>query len=267
MIYVDDHEPAAIDALLMGYGATVERTLLNKPTVPPRPDYGFYCADGGYLGISRKQAGEFIGGIDACETQLLAEMNCDYMALVIEGCWTASPSGQCYTWDWDSKAYMGSIRQGMTYGNTRMVRREYSQSYKGVRQKLARFQDLGIYVMETHDLADTALAIVALHNELTKPTASLTTFKRLIPERYTLTEEDMAKRTLALQLMGCVPGIGEEIALAIADAGWVESISRLCYLFENAPEGWDAIAKLPLRSGKRTIGPAAVARMRKALGC
>jgi hypothetical protein len=83
-LLVDQHEPAALDLYLHQLAIPTERQLLNRPAAIPRPDFGWHLPDGSYLGVSRKQAGEFIGGIDACEAQLLDEMGgCDYMALLI----------------------------------------------------------------------------------------------------------------------------------------------------------------------------------------
>jgi hypothetical protein len=265
-LLVDQHEPAALDLYLHQLAIPTERQLLNRPAAIPRPDFGWHLPDGSYLGVSRKQAGEFIGGIDACEAQLLDEMGgVDYLALLIEGRFGPAPNGQCYTYDYAEPH--GRDREGVLYGTSATVRRLFRQSYKGVRQKLARFCDLGIYVLETHNVEDTAYCLAALYTELQKPEASLTTFKRLIPEKWRLDEPDAAKKRFALQLMGACPGVGEEIALALADRftsifDLMSSILDPTYFRSHTD-----IAKLPLRSGKRTIGPAAVAKIRQALGC
>jgi hypothetical protein len=270
VILVDDHEPAALDLYLHTLNMPTERLLLNRPAAIPRPDYGWHLPDGRYLGVSRKQAGEFIGGIDACEAQLLDEMGgCDYMALIIEGRFKPTAYGNCYVYEMGVDYVKANARKPeMAYGTTQVVRREFRQSYKGVRQKLARFCDLGIYVLETHDLEDTAYCLAALYTEFQKPEASLTTFKRLIPDKYRLDEPDAAKKRFALQLMGAVPGVGEEIALAIAESPNCRSMRDLMDLL-TVPYGNEgaSIASLPLRSGKRTIGPAAVKKIAEALGC
>jgi hypothetical protein len=274
-LLVDQHEPAALDLYLHQFAIPTERQLLNRPAAIPRPDYGWHLPDGSYLGVSRKQAGEFIGGIDACESQLLDEMGgCDYMALLIEGRFGPAPYG-CYTYDYDE--IKGRERDGVTYGTATGVRRLFRQSYKGVRQKLARFCDLGIYVLETHNVEDTAYCLAALYTELQKPEASLTTFKRLIPEKWRLDEPDADIKRFCLQVMGACPGIGEEIARATAD--WVKRSPMSLTLFglmwclndaDNSP-GMPSLAKEPIRTKEgvkgRTVGPAAVLKIKQALGC
>lgn len=268
-LLTDANEPAAVDLYVQKLGVDTQRMLLNRPAAIPRPDYGFYLPDGSYMGVSRKQCGEFVAGIDACEAQLMDEMDgCHYMALLIEGRMGPAPDGGTYAYSYGKEVIRE--REGVGYGTTETVRRHYRQPYKGVRQKLARFWDLGIHVIESHDIEDTAACLVALHNELQKPEAALTTFKRLIPEKYRLDEADADRKRFCLQLMQSVPGGGEELGHALYDAGFrtLHQLVRCFDPWETVPlMDWQAISALPLRSGKRSVGKAAVERIRKALGC
>lgn len=266
-LLVDQNEPAVLDLYVQGHGLSTERLLLNRPSLPPKPDYGFYAADGSYIGISRKQAGEFIAGMDACEAQLLDELGgCDYMALIIEGRFKASPHGGCYTYQYGREVLRD--RGDAAYGTTETVRRHYRVDYKHVREQLARYWLMGIEILETEDVEDTALAITSLYRECQKSISP--TFKRLIPERYRLDEKDADRKRFVLQVMQSVPGGGEELGHALYDAGFrtLTQLIRCFDQYEVVPfMDWQAIAKLPLRSGKRTIGQAAVKRIRDALGC
>lgn len=272
-IYQDQNERAAIRYFIEKYGVSCERLLLNKPAPLPRPDYGFYLPDGRYAGQSLKQAGEFIGDIDACERQLLEEMdNVDMLALFVEGRFGPAPDGGCYTYAYGKEVLRA--RRDMYYGSVELVRRHYRVNYKHVREKLAEFQDAGVMVVETHDPEDTALALVSLYRQLQKPEAALTTFKRLIPEKYRLDEADADRKRFVLQLMQSVPGGGEELGHALYDAGFrtLHQLVRCFDPWETVPlMDWQAIAKLPLRVKEnvraRTIGPAAVKKIRDALGC
>jgi hypothetical protein len=265
-LLVDQNEPDSI-SMWVAQSIPTDRLLLNAPAIPSRPDYCWYNHEGKLVGISRKQSGEFIGAIDAAESQLLAEMGgVDYLGLLIEGFWSAAPDGSCYTWEWkEDRVYRDA--EPWSYGALGYTRHHFRQSFKGVHQKLARLQDLGVMIIPTADMFSTATALVALYNESQKPDSMSTTFKRLIKEKHMVAEVDGPKRTLALQLMGAVPGIGEEIALAISDhCGTLFDV--MSYLIDpDYGDGHVDLAKVPLRTGKRTVGPAAVKKLRSALGC
>ncbi len=258
-LLVDQHEPISI-SLLLEQSVPTERVLLNKPAVPARPDYCWIDWEGKWHGVSRKQGGEFLGSVDATEAQLLEEMGgVDRLYLLIEG-WI-SPDADGSAWAWR-----------LAKGNERIAFRDhhYRQSYKGVRAKLARLEDLGVMVVQTADETDTALALVALYEASLKPESEQRTLKRLIKEKYWLTEEDAARKSFMLTLMGIQgAGVGEEVADALAGAfGTVAQLVR----YFDAPGMEAEMAALPLRSSllpgarKRTIGPAAVAKLKGALG-
>ena len=248
-IYIDQHEPLSIEFLL-SQSMPVERTLLNKPAAPARPDYWFLARDGRSVGVSRKQGGEFLGGIDACEVQLLEEMGgCDFMALLIEG-WIA-PASDGSAWDWRQR-------------NDTMAHRNhhYAQNYQGVRAKMARFQDLGIMIIQTANEMDTAASLVALYSLMQKPETEHRTFSRLVKEHYWLTEPDARKKKLALLLMG-LDGVGEEVALALAN----EFPDFAClWSWLEEPDGEKRLAVIPLGSGKRVVGPAIIRKIKGQLG-
>ena len=261
-LLVDDHEPEAI-SLYLGQMVPTTRMLLNLPAQPPRPDYGFFNCEGKYVGVSRKQAGEFIGGIDATEAQLLVEMQaCDYMVLLIEGYFSCATDGTCIVWEFKGdKVYRSA--PPWTYGHLDYTRHNLRQSYKGVWQKLARLQDLGIMVLHTMDMHSTAVALVALYNEQQRPEAESTTLRRLLPEKYRVDEADQGKHDLALSLMGLTGAkLGPELALGLADR--FGSLYEIVTMYEGGAD--KEIAGTVLRGGKRTVGPAATAKLRRALG-
>lgn len=249
-LFIDQNEPLSIE-LLLTQSLPVERMLLNKPANPPRPDYWFLARDGRSVGVSRKQGGEFLGDIDACEAQLLVEMGgCDFMALLIEGWWEPTVDGKTRSW-----------RYGRT-NQTAHPQHTYHQNGKGVRAKLARLQDLGIMIIQTANEVDTALSLVALYDVMQKAESEHQTFKRLIRERYYLDETDTRKKSLALFLMG-LDGVGEEVAMALA--GEFPSFASL-YSWLAEPDGERRLAIIPMGSGKRMVGPSVVKRMKGQLG-
>ncbi len=253
-IEMDQNEPISI-ALYLSDCLDVERKLLNRPAPEPKPDYVFLNYEGKFVGVSRKQGGEWLGTIDSTEAQLLEEMgNVDYMALLIEG-WFApatDDSGGSYSWAPSLKS------PTIAYQN-----RHYPQSHKGMRMKLASLHDKGILILQTANELDTAITLIALYEEEQKPLAERTTFNRLTKEHYWIQEANLAKKDFALSLMGIRNArVGEEIALALADR--FDTIAQLVNTLEA---GADAeIAKLPLRHARRTVGPAAVSRLKGALG-
>ena len=252
-ILIDSFEPIEIDILLQ-QSVEVTRANINQSpnTTLIYPDY--LCVGGSYVhGISRKQVGEILGSIDKCEDQLRRELAgpIERLTLLIEGVWKPVERG---VWAY-KETEVGFQRQHL-----------YHQNWKGVCAWLNQLWQLGISVIQTPNLQGTAVAIVAIHDANLKADADHQTFKRLIKEQFWISEEDEKKRKLMLQLMGLQANIGEEIAEAIATEYENLSLIVLKLCFEKQYDFLQDIATLPLRNGKRAVGPAATKRLREALG-
>jgi hypothetical protein len=103
---------------------------------------------------------------------------------------------------------------------------------------------------------------VAEYENSLKDDTAHKTFNRLIVLKQQVNEWDVAKRRMALQIMSCVPGVGEEIALTLADH--FPSMATLVNTLQSGAS--EKVATLRLRNDKRTVGPSAVRAIVKALG-
>lgn len=252
MITCDSNEPVSIQ-MWISQSVPTDRELLNRPAILPRPDYVWIDWAGRIVGVSRKQGGEFAGGIDATEAQLLDEMGgVDHMALLIEGWVTPAADGGCQTW----------IQRESKTGTAYYKGKALGSSYKAMQGKLASFRAAGIDVIWTAGEYETAVCLVELYQWSQKTGEEHATFRRLIKEKYVLSVEDEQKRGMALLLMS-IKGVGEEAALAIAED--FDSLAKLWPWLQDA-EHMKYVAALPLRSGKRSVGPAVVSRLRKGFG-
>lgn len=219
--------------------------------------------DGVYSG-EIKGAGEILGKLDHAWSQLQRQMeHCDRAFLSIYGLAEQAEDGNTY-----SLIRRGDDREIWSRGDdaefSRTYRRRYHrQNYKGYRRWLARRDQVGISIFESASLEELAIQLVSQYVVATTESDSL---NRLIVEKFRLSETDAGKRRFMMQVMGLQAGWGEELAEALSTR--YANIADLLRDFEDETErGFDTgIALLPLRSGKRTIGPAAVERLRKALG-
>ena len=249
-VYIDSHESIELE-LILSQVLDIEREHLNQMG---KADLYWLDRNGKAIQCELKQAGEALGSLDSVEEQLGREMpGGDYLVLAIRGVVTPLPNGFCQVWERSKQ------NPNIMFGG-----REFKQQYTGYRAWLTRLQELGVLVIEVPDIQSLALSIAALYNLSMKSELEHKTFTRLIPESYWLTEEDEAKRDLALTLMGIRPkwGGGEELCLALADQ--FPSLTSLLNTLEGGAD--KEIAAIKLRNGKRSIGPAAVASLRKAIG-
>lgn len=254
MLFIDDDYPALLLILRQVLGDDVACRDLNTTGYADV----LWVSPHGTFQVEIKGQGEALGSLDALEAQLLRQLPmCDHHALLIYGITTGKDNGECATWK------KGATKNGN--GAVFFRHHDFHQNYLGYRAKLARFVEHGVMVYEVPTLEDVATQLVALYRNSQHEGS---TFKRLIKEKFALSEEDQAKRKLALTLMGIEgAGFGEELALAttdlLADGEWDVSLAGLVHVLKFDPE---AIQIQPLRSGKRTIGPAAVKRLKEALG-
>lgn len=227
-------------------------------------DAMFVGIDGVYS-AEIKKAGEFIGDTNHCVQQMKKQLpEANFHHLFIYGEAEESPDGKSYELSLKDE-HLDWERHPDSQISRSYKRRYYNVNWKGQRKILWRFRNLGIQVVEACNLEQLAFEMC---NWYECGTTVGTTFSRLETEKFILSEQDSSKRDLMLSLMGLQKaGIGEEVADAIASQCF--SIYKLIgWLIEN-PE---FVASWPLRSSllpgarKRTIGPAAVVKLRNALG-
>jgi hypothetical protein len=228
----------------------VERTDLNNSR-PTLPDLWWIDVAGRQRGWECKQAGELLGSLDSVEEQLTRELEgVDYLGLTVRGVITPDAAGFCQTWRVTS--------------NPRIMAKDmvYRTAYKSYAAWVSRLEANGIVVKEAADLNGLVLQVVAEYENSLKDDTAHKTFNRLIVLKQQVNEWDVAKRRMALQIMSCVPGVGEEIALALADH--FPSMATLVNTLQSGAS--DKVATLRLRNDKRTVGPSAVRAIVKALG-
>lgn len=227
-----------------------------------------------------KGAAEFVGDMDHCEAQLMGQIpNCDRPQLYIYGRMEEAPDGGVYVHTLNN--FTGQKILNWRYGENLFwerdadaevarlfSRRHFRRNYAGVRAKLARFSEMGVEVFEVPNLDALAAQLVAGFGIAQ---TEGTTFSRLIPQKFNISETDAQRRAFMLTLMGIQgAGVGEEVADAVAN--WLQnlesdlSLSQLCSWLHSTPESEEMLEKTPLRSGKRSIGPAAVKKLKEALG-
>ena len=246
-IYLDSHESVEFE-LALSQCVDVERRLLN----PERPDLYWVDSAGRQRGWENKQAGELLGSLDSVEEQLTRELEgVDYLGLTVRGVITPTHDGYCRTW-----------KPALKNPNIYVADQMYRTYYKSYAAWVSRLEANGIVVKEAADLNGLVLQVVAEYENSLKDDSAHRTFNRLVVLKQQVNEWDVAKRHVALQLMACCPGVGEEIALCLADH--FPSMATLVNTLQAGAT--DKIAALQLRSGKRTVGPAAVKNIVGSLG-
>lgn len=221
-----------------------------------------YGLDGIYS-AEIKGEGEYVGDTDHLIAQTKAQMqNADFMYLFKYGERSMAPDGNSYSLKleredetWNRHPDSGVVR--------RYRRRHHRVNYHAQRKILWRFRNGGIHVVECRDLAELAYELCLWHETATTVG---TTFTRLNVEKFRVKAESAEKEAFMKTLMGIQgAGIGEEVADAIASH--MEAFAPALTL-QSLICGFDErmLASQPLRSGKRTIGPAAVQKLKTALG-
>lgn len=227
-----------------------------------------------------KKAAEVVGGIDKLEDQLSRQIpNCDHpFVLIYGGLILPAPDGNTYVYSQDGNSRVLRDNHPNAIIDVHYKRRYFNQNYLGLRAKFTRFYtEFGIEVYELPTMAALTEQIIALYRV---SNTEGRTFDRLIPEKFYVDEATQARRDFMLTLMGIQgAGIGEEVADAIAS--WMEatvkhtSLASFFYLFDIGQGNGDlrpSLAAQPLRGSlkegarKRTIGPAKVAQIMKAVG-
>lgn len=219
--------------------------------------------------VEIKQSGEAIGDMDHLITQIKNQAdNCQHLWLFIYGEMRRAEDGNSYSLRYDKGRESWASKAGLDTGWVEEYTRRYHRvNWDGQRKILWRLREVGVQVVECRNLEELASELCLLY-EVAQTEGS--TFTRLIKEKIRVSEGDPAKALFMRQLMGLEAGIGEEVANAIAD--WLGKSPKIMDLiYRNGDDSaqeflWEGLAKTPLRSGKRTVGPAAVARLKAALG-
>lgn len=230
----------------------------------------FFVGSDGTYSAEIKGAGELLGGIDHMVRQLKAQReNCTHCFLFVYGAAEPTDDGMTRTLKQEGGDQLVNGRAEAHLARRYLKKREFRIPWVAFRKILWRVRQEGIHVIEVADLGTLASELASWYET---GTTEGTTFSKVSVEKSVVSERDPAKRRFMLQLMGLQAGIGEEIAEAIAEfmkKGYAHHLG-----LANLVDGFDkhegfaaTLASLPLRSGKRTIGPAAVARLRDALGC
>ena len=232
-----------------------------------------YLSDHGTYSGEIKGNAEILGGLEHCEAQLQKQLaNADRCALLVYGKVEPAEDGNSYAMD--SREDRVHYTHDRDSGISRTYKRRYfRQNYLGYRTWLARLMSLGVDVYEVPSREALVTQLVAVHTVLTTEGSTL---NRIIVEKPIVTETDIARARFMRQLMGLDANIGEELASAIATwlgnrhvlGKWNPTLGLTIIRLIDAlsmNEG-NALAAQPLRNGKRTVGPAAVKRLREALG-
>ena len=247
LLYLDSHESIEMELLLSQLVPTT-RTNLN----PQYPDIYYLDSQGRQVGWECKQAGEALGSLSDVEEQLMREMpSVDYLGLTIRGLITPTSDGYCQTWQ-------------PAKGNERILVKDhvYRTGYKAYMVWTTRLEMCGVVVKEVGDLQGLVIALAGEYESAQKPEYEHATFKRLINTKAWIAEIDPVKARLAKQLMAVIPGVGEDIALSLADV--FPDLKTLLDAVESGAE--KQVAGIALRSGKRTVGPSVVKALKEAVG-
>lgn len=227
-----------------------------------------FITDHGTYSGEVKGAGEILGGMNHCEAQLQKQReNADRCFLAVYGKTEPAPDGDSYALD------TRETRIHYTHGQDSGISRTYKvhgyrTNYLGYRTWLARLVSLGVDVYEVPSREALGTQLIALYHTLTTEGDTL---RRLIVEKPMVSEQNPVVARLMRTLMGIDgAGIGEELADAIVTwlCGFLgrEDDITLARLMHTMQVDTTSLQLQPLRSGKRTVGPAAVKRLRKALG-
>lgn len=223
------------------------------------PDFTIIGGDK-LVGVNRKQVSEVLSSLDKVEEQLQRELSgpCEYLVLLIEGIMYPGNDGVwAYQLDWLRGIRIWNSEQ---VGSVGFKRQHFRTNYKGIQNWQTRLEWLGINVVHTYSLYDTACKLVALHDLVMKGEESKT-LNRLIKSSFTIAALDPTEKAMALSLMGIQNGgIGEEAALTIA-----RSFSSITELIRYWDQG-STIADTMMRSGTRRLGNALESKLQKALG-
>ncbi len=219
------------------------------------PD-GTICGGNKLVGINFKTVHEWLSNMDACLEQIQRELAgpVEHLALLLRGVMRPSNGGMYgYTMNWDSEKVFNN-----TAGQVGFTRRFYSVNPKHAMNQLTRLEFLGVQVVHTYSIQDTAAKIIAFHDLVMKGEPNRVLDKLYKPDIHVL-GLTMQETRFARQLMS-MDGVGEEAALTLA-----ASFNNIMELVEYWQQG-SSIADTMLRSGTRRIGTALERKLQTAIG-
>ena len=255
LLLVDIHEDPRMFAEILQEVPDAQHVSINTQDFP---DFHWTGIDGTY-GLENKQWSEILGKLDHLEEQLGRQYGMvDHPGLVLRGTYTPLDETHCQTYDKTGEWMTGT--------------RSYFQNPRGLQKFLHRIQQWGIKFYRVADNHELANLVVDLYRDSQIPFEDHKTFNQVIVEKKVVMgdyKREPAKLRLIKQLMGLEAGIGEEMAEAIARWTGEEKIPPTLHSIASNVSGIDmrlSLESVALRSGKRTVGPAAVARLKEALG-
>lgn len=265
MLFVDVHDVPTGHPLVCGSGCIAcGLSQLLPVTVaslnPDLPDFYFVNVEGKGIGVSRKQVGEILGGLDRVEEQLRRDYeHVDRLYLLIEGgiilpagnnsCQVAERTGEWFR------------LRGQKHGTG-----NYHFSYLGYRKKLASFRRWGITVTEVPTRETFITELQALYENENTLFEDLTTFRKPLRSKFDLPPDASAFVKTLMCVVHPNNGrtfIGYETARALEDAGY-KTLDNLLHALHQGALLLTPVAEVTLASGRR-IGKAMEQKMREAL--
>jgi hypothetical protein len=268
VLFIDQHDvptghPVVCGSNCIACGLSqllpVEVASLN----PDLPDFYFVNVEGKGVGVSRKQVGEMLGGLDRVEEQLRRDYShVDALCLVIEGVILPAGVSECRVGGFTGT---GSHTHGRVHGDG-----NYNFSYLGYRKKLASFRRWGITVTEVPTRETFITEIQSLYENEMTPFEDLSTFRKPIRSKFDLPPDASAFVKTLMCITHPSNGrtfIGVETAQALEAAGY-KSLGELCLRLDgHTAHGLDTlpvVAEVTLASGRR-VGRAMETKMVEAL--
>ena len=223
-----------------------------------------YVTDAGTYSGEIKGAAEILGNISHCEAQLQKQMaNADKCFLAVYGYTGATEDGNSTAWQFKQSRLVYEHGNERGYANT-SASHYFRTNYLGYRTFLARLVSMGVDVYEVPSREALATQLVALYHTLTTEGDTL---RRIIVEKPVVKGNyPPEKLRFMRQLMGLEAGIAEERADAVAEWLGREFDLKLTHLMDAISAYGATLEVQPLRNGKQRYGPAAVKRLKEALG-
>jgi len=268
LLFIDQHDvptghPVVCGSNCIACGLSqllpVEVASLN----PDLPDFYFVNQEGKGVGVSRKQVGEVLGGLERVEEQLRRDYDhVDRLHLVIEG--IIIPKG--------AKEACVAERSGSWFRlhGSKHSDGNYHFSYLGYRKKLASFRRWGITVTEVPTRETFITEIQSLYENEMTPFEDLSTFRKPLRTKFDLPPDASAFVKTLMCITHPSNGrtfIGVETAQALENAGYKslgELILRLDGHTAHGMSKLPVVSEITLASGRR-IGKAMEGKMVEAL--